>query len=464
LLAKGHVLMAGGYDGTNGLAAAELYYSPPSPGRWTPTGSLTNTAMEQTATLLTNGLVLVTGGVDTNYNALASALLYNPSTGIWTGAHSMNSPRFLQTATLLTNGLVLVAGGASSINDEASALGSAELYNPASGTWTVTGSLHTPRYSHTATLLTSGLVLVAGGQSTNAYPDITASAELYNPATGLWTAVNPMFIQRDSQTATLLPNGQVLIAGGQVTNSTLVTGESELFDPVSGNWTRTAYMPYPLAFHTATLLPGGQVLVAGGDINEGFGFGGEDLVPISFAQLYDPVAQMWTVTTSMNFVHDHHTATLLPDGVVLIAGGGVSYGSNSNCAELYDPIGQTWTQAPSMITPRQYHTATLLTNGLVLAVGGAFFGTPLASAELYNPIPGPPIVLVHPTTLDNGAFQFSWTNAPGSINIVLSTTNLMTPLIDWSTNGNGVEISSGQFQFADLQATNQQRFYRVRSP
>jgi hypothetical protein len=464
MLPNGNVLMAGGYDGTNALSSAELYFTPPppSPGQWTRTGSLTNTASEQTATLLPNGKVLVTGGVDSNNNAVASAQLYDPATGTWTGTHSMNSVRFSHTATLLPNGLVLVAGGAATIFDASSATNGAELYNPATGTWTVTGPMHTARYTHTATLLPSGKVLVAGGQSTNAFPNITASAEIYNPTTGLWTAINPMLIQRNSHTATLLPNGQVLVAGGEVTNFTMVTSESELFDPAGGTWTQTGFMTVPLAFHTATLLPTGQVLVAGGDFDEGFGFG-IDLIPSFFAQLYDPVAGTWTPTTSMNFVHDHHTATLLPNGVVLIAGGGTSFSSTTNC-ELYEPFGQTWTRAASLINARQSHTATLLPNGQVLVTGGQFFGISLASAELYNSVISAQIALINPTRLTGGAFQFFWTNTPGSSNTVLSTTNLITPLINWNTNGNGIEISSGHFQFTDLQATNRQQFYRVRSP
>ena len=436
---------------------------PPSPGQWTRTGSLTNATSEQTATLLPNGKVLVTGGMDTNDNSLASAQLYDPATGTWTGTHSMNSARVSHTATLLTNGLVLVAGGATTIFDASSATNSAELYNPATGTWTVTGPMHTARYTHTATLLPNGKVLVAGGQSTNAFPNITASAEIYDPVSGTWTAANPMLIQRNSQTATLLANGLVLIAGGEVTNFNLVTSESELFNPASGTWTQTGFMPNPLAFHTATLLTNGQVLVAGGDFDEGFGGAGVSLIPSPFAQLYDPVAGTWTQITSMNFVHDHHTATLLTNGLVLIAGGGTSFSATTNC-ELYEPFSQTWTVAASLIKARQSHTATLLPNGQVLATGGQFFGTSLASAELYDSIISVQIALINPARLNSSAFQFSWTNTPGSTNIVLSTTNLVTPLINWITNGGGVEISSGQFQFTDLQATNRQQFYRVRSP
>ena len=435
---------------------------PPSPGEWTLTGSLANPTSGQTATLLPNGKVLVAGGVDTNNNPVSYSMLYDPATGTWTGTLPLNQARFNHTATLLTNGLVLVVGGMTNRYDASTAIGTAELYDPTNGTWTMTGSLNTPRYAHTATLLANGEVLVAGGQSTNAFPNITASAETFDPGTGLWTPINPMLLQRNSHTATLLPDGQVLVAGGEVTNRFLVTSESELFDPTSGTWAQTGYMPNPLAFHSATLLPDGQVLVAGGDFEEGFG-PTIDLVSSSFAQLYDPGTGMWTATTSMNYVHDHHTATLLTNGVVLIAGGGTQFGTTTNC-ELYEPVSQTWTVAASLIKARQTHTATLLPNGEVLATGGQYFGNPLASAELYSSIIRLPIFLIDPIKSANGAFQFSWTNTAGSSNVVLAATNLSTPLSNWMSLTPVVETPPGQFQFTDLQATNQQRFYRVRSP
>jgi N-acetylneuraminic acid mutarotase len=401
-----------------------------SPGMWTLTDSLTNAVRNQTATLLPNGKVLLAGGYNYSGNVFAAAELYDPVTGTWAGTQPLNLARAYHTATLLNNGLVLVAGGATNPNGGTGATTSAELYNPTNGTWTLTGSMHTPRFTHSATLLPSGKVLVAGGQSTNAYPNIIASAELYDPATGQWTTINPMATQRYSHTATLLPNGKVLIAGGGVTNALLVTGACELYDPATGNWSSTGYMTYPLVNHTATLLSDGTVLVAGGDFDEG-GFGGVSLVPSFFAMLYDPVAGTWSSTASMLSVRDYHTATLLNNGLVLVAGDEV-YGVNpTNSAELYIPSSKTWVRAAAMNVPRQFHTATLLNNGQVLAAGGVGNSGVLASAELFNSVSTPAIILLNPQS--SGAnFQFQFLSQSGFSHNILYRTNLVVG--NWLTN------------------------------
>jgi PKD repeat protein len=401
-----------------------------SPGMWTLTDSLTNAVRNQTATLLPNGKVLLVGGYNYSVNAFAAAELYDPAAGTWTSTQPLNLARSYHTATLLNNGLVLVAGGATNANGGTGATTSAELYNPTNGTWTLTGSMHTPRYTHTATLLPSGKVLVAGGQSTNAYPNIIASAELYDPATGQWTTVNPMATQRYSHTATLLPNGKVLVAGGGVTNSLLVTGACELYDPTDGSWSSTGYMTYPLVNHTATLLPDGTVLVAGGDFDEG-GFGGVSLIPSFFAMLYDPAAGTWSSTANMFSVRDYHTATLLHNGLVLVAGDEV-YGVNpTNSAELYIPSSKTWVRAAAMNAPRQFHTATLLNNGQVMAAGGVGNSGVLASAELFNPASTPAIILFNPQS--SGAnFQFQFLSQSGFSHNILYRTNLV--IGNWLTN------------------------------
>jgi hypothetical protein len=172
---------------------------------------------------------------------------------------------------LLPSGKVLVAAGLSGPGSLPDA--SAELYDPASGTWTATGSLNTARYIHTATLLPNGKVLVAGGQNGD-----LASAELYDPASGTWTATGSLNTARYDHTATLLPNGKVLVAGGA--NSTDTLASAELYDPTSGTWTATGSLNTAREFHTASLLPNGNVLVAGGlDI-----FGGA----LASAELYGP--------------------------------------------------------------------------------------------------------------------------------------------------------------------------------
>jgi large repetitive protein len=299
LLTNGAVLIAGGYTPDNyesGLPPEfsvdpELYY--PASDTWVPSSELREFLLQHTATLLTNGQVLVAGG-----DNLSSAELYDPATGLWTATGSLATARGSHTATLLPNGKVLVAGGDGTNN---SALASAELYDPATGHWTATGSLGAARAGHTATLLPNGKVLVVGGG------DIRA--ELYDPVTGVWTYTGSLVTARAGHTATLLPNGKVLVAGGDGTNNSALAS-AELYDPATGHWAATGSLGAARYRHTATLLPNGNVLVVGGNGS------------VSFAELYDPTTGAWLPTGSLGADGPlDHTATLLANGQVLVAGG-----------------------------------------------------------------------------------------------------------------------------------------------
>ena len=215
MLANGKVLVTGGYNG-NILSSAELF--DPTTGIWTPIGSLNNARDGHTATLLPNGQVLVAGGYNGS-NYLNSVELFDPASETWTTTNSLNNARDGHTATLLPNGQVLVAGGTTNYMVSASTvLASAEIYNPANGTWTPTGSLNGARVWHTATLLPNGQVLVAGGTTNlnSSSASYLSSTEIYNPINGTWTVTNALNTAREDHTATLLPNGKVLIAGGLV--------------------------------------------------------------------------------------------------------------------------------------------------------------------------------------------------------------------------------------------------------
>jgi len=280
------------------------------------------------------------------------------------------------STTLLPDGNILVAGGYAPASGSAlKPLNTAEIFNPVLGTWTATGSLITARFNHTATLLPNGEVLVAGGQvgADGVEPNL-ASAELYNPVTGTWTATGTMLNPHTDHTATLLPSGQVLVAGGL--GSTGATTATELYNPATGSWTQTGSLNAPRAFHTATLLASGQLLAAGGNGNPG---------ALASAELYDPVAGMWTYTGSLNTAREYHTATLLPNGQVLAAGGGPSKASSYASAELYDPAQGTWSLTGTLNHAREFHTASLLPNGQVLAAGGLALPDFSSTAELYDP-------------------------------------------------------------------------------
>jgi len=255
---------------------------------------------------------------------------------------------------------VLVAGGDNGV-------ASAELYDPALRTWAATGNLANPRGQHTATLLPNGKVLVAGGVDAS-YIALN-TAELYDPALGTWTATGSLVDARNFHTATLLPDGRVLVTGG---NNAIPS--AELYDPALGTWTATSSLVNARFEHTATLLPNGEVLVAGG-----FDSGGG---AIASAELYDPASGTWTAAPDLAAKRGDHTATLLPNGKVLVAGGSKTSSTVSPVAkaELYDPELGTWMATGSLVHGRFSHTETLLPNGKVLVAFGYFE----PSAELYD--------------------------------------------------------------------------------
>jgi N-acetylneuraminic acid mutarotase len=336
---------------------------------------------------LLNGKVLVVGGGDGS-KGLNSAELYDPATETWSYTGGPAIARGNHTATLLASGKVLVTGGSNS-DSLPGTLNSAELYDPVTGTWGATGSLISARGSHTATLLQDGKVLVAGGTA-GLLPD----AELYDSATGTWSATGNLDRGFDGQgrsraghEATLLANGKVLVEGGfdeDDPNSTdpFIFSSAEMYDPNTETWTGAGSMNTSRDSHTATLLEDGRVLVCGG----------HPLSPNS-SELYDPADGTWKFTGNLNKGRYYlGTATLLAGGKVLVAGGVTDFGVPLDTAELYDPATERWIITQNIGLPRCCHTATLLENRKVLIAGGsADPGIALNSAMLYDP--GLPILV-----------------------------------------------------------------------
>ena len=331
LLPDGSVLIAGGSSGSGAVATAELY--DPSTGKFSPTGSMTEPRAYHTATLLSDGRVLIAGGQGSTGKGLATAELYDPATGKFSPTGSMGTARQLHTATLLSDGRVLIVGGAL-VAFGGPALESAEVYDPASGTFSPTGSMAHPREAHTATLLPDGRVLVAGGTTiTFGTSTYDAFAELYDPTTGKFSPTGSMAKARYWDTATLLPDGRVLIVGG--VEQTLQLPSAELYDPATGKFSMTGSMATDRSEHTATLLRDGRVLIAGGTNGSSNASGG--YAALASAELYDPATGKFGKTGSMTVGRVEDTATLLPDGRVLIAGGDDASGKVLASAELYQP-------------------------------------------------------------------------------------------------------------------------------
>jgi hypothetical protein len=340
---------------------------------FTATGSLVTPRTVHSATLLPNGKVLVAGGFGSTFTSpRLRAELYDPATGTWTPTGDMNYGHALHPAILLPNGKVFAAVGGKYGTDQGQFF--AELYDPASETWARTGP-ETTLFYRTATLLANGKVLLSGGEEFNSNV-VSASADLYDPASETYTATGSLGTARELHTATLLPNGKVLVVGGSNSSGPLTS--AELYDPASGTWTPTDSLPAERNSPTATLLPDGKVLLAGG--------GRTHIGALASAELYDPASGKWTPTGSLTTPRGGHTATLLPNGNVLVLGGGDNSGLLSN-ADLYDPASGTWTASGSLGTARQFHTATLLSNGNVVVAGGSNDTGALASAELYGPLP-----------------------------------------------------------------------------
>ena len=255
LLNDGRVLVVGGTIDQIALSSAQVY--DPATGKWRATGSLHTGIPRPTPVLLADGRVLVAGG--------GVAELYDPTTDSFTLTGSMTAWRFDGTATLLSDGRVLFAGGAGQ-SEVSPFLSSAEIYDPVTGKFKKTGSMKTGRERAQAVRLNDGRVLIVGGdQGAYTDPHILSSAEIYDPATGKFTETGPMRDARTDFTATLLPDGRVLVAGGQGPNPDMgAWATAELFDPVAGTFSATGSMATGRIGHCAVLLDTGRVLVVGG--------------------------------------------------------------------------------------------------------------------------------------------------------------------------------------------------------
>jgi hypothetical protein len=342
LLQNGRVLVAGGNTpGDIVTNTAELY--DPASGTFTRTGNMHQARVGFAATLLQNGKVLVEGGASNTVVALNTAEIYDPATGTWSVTGKMKQGRQQHSAVLLSDGTVLVTGGnidrTPCIADACvNTIAESEIYNPSTGQWKVVGEMRIPRSFFTATVLPTGKAMAVGGRI-HTGPDYfdyhaIAWADLYDPATRKWSATGTMSISREDHSTSVLSNGQVLVMGGTTVDFNGITvASAEVYDSTTGSWITTGSMFQGRERSTATLLQNGQVLVAGGDYYDGVNAGF-----LTECELYDPAVGTWSATGSMATPRFGARAVPLADGRVLEAGGDTDFsGTPTASAELYSP-------------------------------------------------------------------------------------------------------------------------------
>lgn len=329
------------------------------------------------ATLLEDGDVLVVGG-----RVSASAERFSPGTGAFTLAASLGATRIDHTATGLPAGRVLVTGGEGTAGTFDTALVyEAGAFTPAAGV------MASPRRRHTETLLADGRVLLAGGLPLSGFElAATGQAELFDPTTRTFQATGAMVSQRTDHTATRLPDGRVLVVGGRdstcfFTCPLRIWPSAELFDPRTGTFTPTGAMALARFNHTATLLPDGRVLIAGGTT--------PDLPDTDVAdsvEIFDPATGRFTAAGRMLRPRTEHRATLLGSGAVLFSGGHTVNESTyaSSTVEAFNPLTGASSLADSDRTTRSRHAAVRLESGEVVLIGGTEGGGPIAIAERYE--------------------------------------------------------------------------------
>lgn len=334
LLPNGRLLIVGGEGGpggANSLASAEVY--DPRTNTWSYGPTLNLGRVAHTTTRLSTDEVLVVGGDTVQPDQPAaptnSVELFDPATNSWRPGAAAALGRGDHTATILPDGRVLVVGGEAlePSTGQRRALASAEVYDPRTNRWAVVEDLGRPRVGHTATVLPDGRVVVSGGETpaVNGQREVTSGVEVFDPATGRWSLSGDLTTGRSGHTATLLPDGRVLVVGGQTTETrggrvrlvgvaaAIPSATAEVFDPQSGSWRPVASLGTARVGHSATLLPGGQLLVAGG-----YALDGDR--PLASAERYDVAANSWAAFP-LPIARAGHTATLLADGSTILVGG-----------------------------------------------------------------------------------------------------------------------------------------------
>jgi hypothetical protein len=296
------------------LDSAEIYDSVLN--TWTPTGSLNvarNGVSPEGLIILSDGRILIAGG-GTAARSANEVELFDPSTYTWSLTFPMNEARCNHTTTLLADGRVLVTGGIDWSTD--TVLSSAELYDPKTATWILAGPMSTTRTNHAAVRLSDGRVLVSGGTRMSDFAGELADAEIFDPATGKFEPTGPMQEGRRAFAMTLLPDGNVLAIGGAGGAPGAVNAQldsAEIFKPDEGTWTRVGSLIEARWGPDAILLRSGRVLVSGGMHGR--------VGRRKSAEIFDPASRSFMSAGTMHHARNGHRSIMLDDGRVLIVGG-----------------------------------------------------------------------------------------------------------------------------------------------
>jgi cysteine-rich repeat protein len=349
----------------------KLYIDDPNvvTGSWRATGDLTQADSSGQTALLPDGSVLVLG----TYNSATE--LYNPTTGTFSVTGPMITTRDEFASIVLADGRVLVAGGADATGRLADGC---EIYDPNTGAWTNAGSMAITRYALTLSRLSDGRVVAIGGRQRTG--PFVATIEVYDPVSDKWSSQGSLYEARQAHTATVLTDGRILVAGGWAMHqgAAAATTGVELYDIASRSSQIVTSLHQPRIEHRAALLNDGKVLVVGGMV---------DYLPLASAELFDPQTFTWTTVSSPQDPRWQHGMVVLPSNKLLVVGGVGPFGTGAAIAsaELFDPITGQWSPSASLHTARALLGLTVLSSGDVLATSGADGTSLLTTAERYTP-------------------------------------------------------------------------------
>lgn len=343
-LKDGRVLVAGGYDAFDGvfeldakyyLSEAELY--DPVAGTWSQTGSMRESRYGHALVTLPNGMALAAGGTGgSNAPITMTAEVYNPRGGHWRYTKSMSACRVSPSSSVLASGTVLLAGG---IGCTGASQASAEVFDPTKGgRWMPVASMNHPRWGHAAVTLQDGRILVMGGRESPvgaATEVVSSSAEIFDPATNTWTVTGAMNEPRFLYGAGLLPSGDVIVAGGHCPGghvsppmpTACTSATAEIYDVDTGTWSYTGSMNVPRVEGASQVLADGTFLMAGGGMS-------------ATAERYNPATGTWSFTSPMSRIRDDAQLVTLVTGDLLIVGGfeaGPGGYFTTATTELYHP-------------------------------------------------------------------------------------------------------------------------------